>query len=123
MVPLLSTTMADVPKYLSWQLPAKDITPLCVVATVRSKFMVDSAFAFSVNCSNKKFISVGKKGVLWWQIRDILIAKKTPFVLLENVVRLIKSPAKQRGRAFGLMLKCMDDLGYAVEWRVINASD
>ena len=65
----------------------------------------------------------GKKGVLWWQIRDILIAKKTPFVLLENVDRLIKSPAKQRGRDFGIMLKCMDDLGYAVEWRVINASD
>lgn len=39
----------------------------------------------------------GKKGVLWWQIRDILVAKKTPFVFLENVDRLTKSPAKQRG--------------------------
>lgn len=65
----------------------------------------------------------GKKGVLWWQIRDILIAKKTPFVFLENVDRLIKSPAKQRGRDFGIMLKCFDELGYAVEWRVINAAD
>ena len=33
----------------------------------------------------------GKKGVLWWQIRDILIAKKAPFCLLENVDRLLKS--------------------------------
>lgn len=65
----------------------------------------------------------GKKGVLWWQIRDILIAKKTPFVFLENVDRLTKSPAKQRGRDFGIMLKCLDDLGYAVEWRIINAAD
>ena len=39
----------------------------------------------------------GKKGVLWWQIRNTLIAKKTPFVLLENVDRLVKSPASQRG--------------------------
>jgi len=65
----------------------------------------------------------GKKGVLWWQIRDILITKKTPFVFLENVDRLIKSPAKQRGRDFGIMLRCFAELGYAVEWRVINAAD
>ena len=65
----------------------------------------------------------GKKGVLWWQIRDILQIKSTPFVLLENVDRLLKSPSKQRGRDFGIMLKCLNDLGYAVEWRVINAAD
>lgn len=65
----------------------------------------------------------GKKGVLWWQIRDILVAKKTPFIFLENVDRLTKSPAKQRGRDFGIMLRCLDDLGYAVEWRIINAAD
>ena len=65
----------------------------------------------------------GKKGVLWWQIKAVLEAKKSPFVLLENVDRLVKSPAKQRGRDFGIMLKCFDELGYAVEWRVINAAD
>ncbi len=65
----------------------------------------------------------GKKGVLWWQIRDTLIAKKTPFVLLENVDRLLKSPVNQRGRDFGVMLACLDSLGYYVEWRVINAAD
>lgn len=65
----------------------------------------------------------GKKGVLWWQINEILKVKKTPFVLLENVDRLIKSPSKQRGRDFGIMLRCLNDLGYAVEWRVINAAD
>jgi DNA (cytosine-5)-methyltransferase 1 len=65
----------------------------------------------------------GKKGVLWWQIRDTLIAKKPPFVLLENVDRLLKSPANQRGRDFGVMLACLDSLGYYVEWRVVNAAD
>lgn len=65
----------------------------------------------------------GKKGVLWWQINDILKAKKPPFVLLENVDRLIKSPAKQRGRDFGIMLRCLADQGYVVEWRVINAAE
>lgn len=65
----------------------------------------------------------GKKGVLWWQINDILKTKKPPFVLLENVDRLLKSPSKQRGRDFGIMLKCFEKLNYAIEWRVINAAD
>lgn len=65
----------------------------------------------------------GKKGVLWWQIRDTLLAKRAPFVLLENVDRLLKSPASQRGRDFGVMLACFADLGYSVEWRVVNAAD
>ena len=65
----------------------------------------------------------GKKGVLWWQIRDVLIAKRPPFVLLENVDRLLKSPASQRGRDFGIILTCFAQLGYRAEWRVVNAAD
>lgn len=65
----------------------------------------------------------GKKGVLWWQIRDTLEVKKAPFVLLENVDRLLKSPASQRGRDFGIILSCFASLGYSVEWRVINAAE
>lgn len=65
----------------------------------------------------------GKKGVLWWSIRETLEDKQPPFVLLENVDRLIKSPAKQRGRDFGVILACFRDEGYIVEWRVINAAD
>lgn len=65
----------------------------------------------------------GKKGVLWWQIRDTLETKKTPFGLFENVDRLLKSPASQRGRDFGVMLACLADLGYACEWRVVNAAE
>ncbi len=65
----------------------------------------------------------GEKGVLWWDIRDTLEKKKPPFVLLENVDRLIKSPAKQRGRDFAIILACFRDLDYTVEWRVINAAE
>ena len=64
----------------------------------------------------------GKKGVLWWQIRDVLIAKNPPFCLFENVDRLLKSPAKQRGRDFGIILACLNELGYRAEWRVVNAA-
>ena len=65
----------------------------------------------------------GKKGVLWWSIREVLEQKQPPFVLLENVDRLVKSPAKQRGRDFGVILACFRDQGYNVEWRIINAAE
>jgi len=67
----------------------------------------------------------GKKGVLWWAIHRILENKKNKpkYLFLENVDRLLKSPAAQRGRDFAVMLKCLNDLGYAVEWRVINAGE
>lgn len=64
----------------------------------------------------------GKKGVLWWQIRDTIIAKHPPFCIFENVDRLLKSPAKQRGRDFGIILSCLYELGYSAEWRVVNAA-
>ena len=68
----------------------------------------------------------GKKGVLWWQIERILREKgdSAPnYLMLENVDRLLKSPADQRGRDFAVMLSSLNKLGYAVEWRVVNAAD
>ena len=67
----------------------------------------------------------GKKGVLWWSIHKILENKKNKpkYLFLENVDRLLKSPAAQRGRDFAVMLQSLNVLGYAVEWRVINAAE
>lgn len=65
----------------------------------------------------------GKKGVLWWDIKDIIVNKKPTFILLENVDRLVKSPANQKGRDFGIMLKTLYEAGYNAEWRIINAAD
>ena len=65
----------------------------------------------------------GKKGVLWWSIHSLIQVKKPPFILLENVDRLLKSPSKQRGRDFGVILSCLAEDGYIVEWRVVNAAD
>ncbi len=67
----------------------------------------------------------GKKGVLWWQIYRILDekgSKRPSYLFFENVDRLLGSPAKQRGRDFAIILASLADLGYTVEWRVINAA-
>ncbi len=68
---------------------------------------------------------IGKKGVLWWSIHKILSEKqnKPKYLFLENVDRLLISPTGQRGRDFAIILKSLNDLGYAVEWRVVNASE
>lgn len=77
---------------------------------------------YSVARTGAKGIT-GVKGVLWWEIRDVLEKKHPKFVLLENVDRLLKSPATQRGRDFGIILTCFNQLGYSLEWRVINAAE
>ena len=65
----------------------------------------------------------GKKGVLWWEIYRIIKDRKPSYAMLENVDRLLKSPTSQRGRDFAVMLASFAELGYIVEWRVINAAD
>ena len=65
----------------------------------------------------------GKKGVLWWEILKIAEYRKPKVILLENVDRLLSSPSGQRGRDFAVMLRTLADLGYFVEWRVINSAD
>lgn len=77
---------------------------------------------YSVASTGAKGIE-GKKGVLWWEIERIVKDKRPPFILLENVDRLLKSPTSQRGRDFGVILSCLNNLGYYVEWRVINAAE
>lgn len=70
----------------------------------------------------------GKKGVLWWSVARMLNArlaagKPIQYVLLENVDRLINSPSTCRGRDFSIILASLQSLGYAVEWRIVNAAD
>ncbi|WP_339712994.1 DNA (cytosine-5-)-methyltransferase [uncultured Kriegella sp.] len=81
-------------------------------------------YSVATTLQNSKGL-IGKKGVLWWSIEAILRRKeiKPKYLLLENVDRLLKSPSKQRGRDFAVMLASLNNLGYAVEWRVINAAE
>lgn len=65
----------------------------------------------------------GKKGKLWWEIDSIIANRRPPFIFLENVDRIIRSPGEQKGRDFSVILRCLYEKGYAVEWRVINAAE
>jgi DNA (cytosine-5)-methyltransferase 1 len=65
----------------------------------------------------------GKKGVLWWEILEIVSSRKPKVILLENVDRLLSSPSGQKGRDFAIMLRTLSDQGFFIEWRVINSAD
>lgn len=81
-------------------------------------------YSVATTLKNSKGL-IGKKGVLWWSIHKILTEKKNKpkYLFLENVDRLLISPSGQRGRDFAIILQSLNELGYAVEWRVINAAD
>jgi len=68
----------------------------------------------------------GNKGKLWWAIYTLLEKKggnAPKYLILENVDRLLRSPAHKKGRDFGVILSCLNYLDYAVGWSVINASE
>jgi DNA (cytosine-5)-methyltransferase 1 len=71
---------------------------------------------------------IGRKGVLWWDIYRIIsqlkrLKRQPTMLLLENVDRLLSSPAKSRGMDFAIMISCLDNLGYVVEYKIINAGE
>ena len=81
-------------------------------------------YSVATTLKNSKGL-IGKKGVLWWSIHKILSEKKKKpkYLFLENVDRLLISPSGQRCRDFAIILQSLNELGYAVEWRVINAAE
>jgi DNA (cytosine-5)-methyltransferase 1 len=81
-------------------------------------------YSVATTLKNSKGL-IGKKGVLWWSIHKILTEKETKpkYLFFENVDRLLISPSGQRGRDFAIILKSLNELGYIVEWRVINAAE
>lgn len=77
---------------------------------------------YSIMKKNSEGIE-GKKGRLWWDIDYIIQEKRPKYILLENVDRILWSPGKQYGRDFSIILRCLYEKGYSVEWRVINAAE
>lgn len=79
---------------------------------------------YSVARSKKNELGIeGKKGVLFWEIIRATEVIRPEYLILENVDRLLKAPSNQRGRDFAVMLASFNELGYSVEWRVINAAE
>lgn len=99
------------------------------IAKVKDKVPEHDLLVGGFPCQDYSILKKGAKGIeghkgrLWWEVDEILQEKRPKYVILENVDRLIRSPAQQKGRDFSIILRCFYEKGYAVEWRVINAAE
>ena len=73
---------------------------------------------FSISGKQKGFDDT--RGTLFFNILEILKKKKPNVVFLENVKNLIYHDSK---KTLKIIIQHLEDLGYIVEWRVLNAKD
>jgi len=60
------------------------------------------------------------RGTLFFEIMRIARAKRTPYLLLENVKGLL---SHDEGDTFQTILRTLDELGYDCQWQVLNSKD
>lgn len=60
------------------------------------------------------------RGTLFFEIARIAKARNPKYLFLENVRGLLSHDG---GRTFGTILNTLHDLGYSVEWQVLNSKD
>lgn len=74
--------------------------------------------AFSIMGKMRGFADT--RGTMFFEIQRILAYHKPEAILLENVKQLV---SHDQGRTFSVILKILDDLGYHVKYKVLNALD
>ncbi len=74
--------------------------------------------SFSVAGKRKGFTDT--RGTLFFEIARLVHAKKPRLLLLENVKGLL---SHQQGLTFGVILATLDELGYDIQWQVLNSKD
>lgn len=74
--------------------------------------------AFSI--AGKRVGFEDTRGTLFFEIARIVAVKRPSLLLLENVKGLL---SHDNGRTFGTILSTLSDLGYFLEWQVLNSKD
>ena len=74
--------------------------------------------AFSIAGKRKGFDDT--RGTLFFEIARILQAKRPRYLLLENVKGLLSHDG---GRTFQIILQTLDELGYDLQWQVLNSKN
>lgn len=74
--------------------------------------------AFSIAGKREGFADA--RGTLFFEIARLLKAKRPQYFILENVPGLL---SHDKGRTFCTILSTLSQLGYHVEWKVLNSKD
>lgn len=100
----------------------KDITEIEDFTELRGKIdLLCGGFpcqSFSIAGRRKGFDDV--RGTMFFHLARILEQAKPPFFLFENVKGLL---SHDKGETFKTIITCLDDLGYDIEWQVLNSKD
>lgn len=75
---------------------------------------------FSIAGDRKGFESCDPRAQMFWELANILEVKKPKFFLFENVKGLLNH---DKGKSFEAIINKVVELGYNVEWQLINAKD
>ncbi len=60
------------------------------------------------------------RGTLFFEISRLAESRRPPYLLLENVPGILNH---DKGQTFAAILRTLSDLGYGVEWMVLNSAD
>ena len=117
--------------YYTWfgEMPAGDITKIDI-SNIPDHDVLAAGFPcqpFSIAGVSKK-ISLGRQhgfkdivqGTLFFQVATIIEIKRPPVVLLENVKNLI---SHDKGRTWAVIQSTLQELGYTIFYKVIDAID
>ena len=74
--------------------------------------------AFSVAGRRKGFEDT--RGTLFFEIARIIKCKRPRYLFLENVKGLLNH---DKGKTFGIIMQTLDELGYDVQWQVLNSKN
>lgn len=74
--------------------------------------------SFSIAGKRKGFLD--PRGTMFFEIARVVKAKRPPYLLLENVPGLLSHDG---GRTFTTILTALNELGYSVEWQVLNSKN
>jgi DNA (cytosine-5)-methyltransferase 1 len=74
----------------------------------------------SFSIAGKRLGFEDTRGTLFFDVARILKAKEPRFFILENVKGLI---SHDKGQTFRTIIATLDELGYDVQWKVLNSKD
>lgn len=111
---------ASVYRYHWGEIDTRDITTVRA-SEIPSHDLITAGFpcqAFSVAGKRRGFQET--RGTLFFDICRIARHHRTPYLLLENVKGLLNHDG---GGTFETILRTLDELGYCVQWQVLNSKD
>jgi len=97
-----------------------DITKIDATTLPNFDLLVGGFPCQSFSIAGKRRGFTDTRGTLFFEIARIIKEKQPHFLLLENVKGLL---SHAKGDTFKTIIRTLNELGYAVEWQVLNAKN